>query len=104
AHRSPHHDFLSHAAHPPELHREALELLWPASGLGVRARHLRHRPQAVEDPAGEAYLLGERLVDVDRVEVARRACVADGDVRVGGHPQLGPLALREAPPAPLTTL
>ena len=48
----------------------------------VCARDLGHRPQPVQDPSGQADLLGERLVDVDRAEVAGGAGVPDSDVRV----------------------
>ena len=82
AHRAGHDDFLLGEAHAPELHRQALELVGPARGLRLGARHLGHRPQPVQDAAGQADLLGELLVDVDRVEVSRRARVADGHVLV----------------------
>src|SRR5919107_2049259 len=74
-----------------ELDLEPLERVRPAGGLGQRAGDLRHRPQAMEDLAGEADLLGEVVVDVDGVEVARRARVADGEVAVGRDLELGQL-------------
>src|SRR5512142_720742 len=46
----------------------------------VCARDLRHRPPPVEDATGEPDPLGVLLVDVDRVEVARRARVANRHV------------------------
>ena len=70
-------DLLLEHAHAAKLHREPLEPLRAAEGLGVGASHLGHRPQPVQDAAGEAHLLGELLVDVDRVEVTRGAGVAD---------------------------
>src|SRR4029079_548255 len=70
-------------AHAAERHAEALERVRAARGLGLRPGDLRHRPQAVEDLPREPDLVGEVVVDVDRVEVARRARVADRQVLVG---------------------
>ena len=60
----------------------------PPSGLGVGASHLGHGPEPVQDPPGEADLLRELLVDVNRVEVARGAGVADRQIPVGGDLEL----------------
>ena len=58
-------------AHAAELDREALQRARVAAGdRGVGARDLGHRPEAVQDAAGQADRLGELGVDVDRVEVA----------------------------------
>jgi hypothetical protein len=59
-----------------------------SGGLGLGARDLGHRPQAVEDPARQADRARELVVDVDRVEVARRARVANGQVAVGSDLQV----------------
>ena len=50
-------DLLADHAHPAELDAEPLEMLGAAGRLGVRPRDLGHRPQAVQDPAGEPDLL-----------------------------------------------
>ena len=44
----------------------------------------------------------ELVVDVNRVEVTGRTRVANGDVGVGRHPQLDPVALAQAHCAPRT--
>jgi hypothetical protein len=54
---------------------ERLERGRVAGRLGLRAGDLRHRPQAVQDLARQPDRLRELVVDVDRVEVARRARV-----------------------------
>ena len=59
-----------------------------AAGVRLGARDLGHRPQPVQDPPGQADRLGELLVDVDRVEVARGAGVAVGQEAVGRDTQL----------------
>src|SRR5215217_7543441 len=69
--------------HAAELDLEALQRQRVAGRLGLGARHLRHRPQAVQDPAGQPHGSRELVVQVDRVEVARRAGVAVGQVAVG---------------------
>src|SRR6188472_4029201 len=76
-------DLLLREAHPAELDGEAPERARVASG-GVRAgpRHLGHRVEAVQDVRRESDLLRELGVDVDRVEVARRARVAVREVLV----------------------
>src|SRR5207244_4187991 len=74
--------------HPAKLDPQAPELLRAARRLGLGARDLSHRVQAVQDAAREADLPGEVLVDVDRVEVAGRAGVADGEIAVGRDLQL----------------
>ena len=53
-------------------------MLGASRSLGLRASHLGHRPQAVQDPPGQTNRFGELLVDVDRVEVAGGAGVASG--------------------------
>src|SRR3954447_13378376 len=82
-----------------ELDGQALERIRAAAGLGLGPRDLRHRPQAVQDLARQPDLLGEVVVDVDRVEVAGRARVADRDVAVGRDLELGELlaGLHHAP-------
>src|SRR4051794_21455475 len=78
-----HHDLVLGQAHAAELDAQPPQRRRVAGRLGLGARDLRHRPQPVEDPPGQADLPGELLVDVDRVEVAGRARVADGEVPVG---------------------
>ena len=97
-------DLLAHPAHPAELDAERLELVGTAGGVGVGPRHLRHRPQPVQDPPRKPDALGELLVDVDRVEVARRARVAHGHVRIGRDLELDRVALAEGHEIPLTML
>src|SRR5947209_19400324 len=55
----------------------------------------------MQDPPRQADLLGECLVDVNRVEVSGRARVAHGHVRVGRDSELNRLSLLQAHP-PLT--
>src|SRR3954451_519737 len=75
--RARHRDLLLGEAHPAKLHGQPLERAGVAAGGGrVGPGHLSHRVEAVEDVAGQARLLGELGIDVDRVEVARRAGVA----------------------------
>src|SRR5215210_6139136 len=76
-HRAGNRDLLLGEPHPAELDGQPPQAPRIATG-GVDARpgHLGHRPQAVEDVRGQAHLLRELGVDVDRVEVARRARVA----------------------------
>src|SRR4051794_13424039 len=88
ADRRAHDDLLLGHPHAAELHAEALEPVGTATALGLRPRDLGHGVEAVQDLAGQADLLGELLVDVDRVEVARRARVADREVLVRHHRQL----------------
>src|SRR3954453_14422225 len=83
-------DLLLGEAHAAELDLEALEL----PRLADRAGDLGHRPEAMEDAAGEPDRLGELLVDVDRVEVAGRARVAIRQVTVRGDLQIGDLGHR----------
>ena len=94
AHGASDHDLLLGHAHAAKLDREALEMLGAAGRLGLRARDLGHRPEAVQDAPGQADGARELLVDVDRVEVARGAGVAGGEVLVGRDPHLGDPALR----------
>src|SRR5512132_3051838 len=82
-----HGELLLGEAHAAELHRQAPELARLADG----ARDLRHGPEAMEDAAREADRLRELLVNVDRVEVARRARVAVGEVAVRRDLELGAL-------------
>ena len=64
-------------AHSAELDRKPLQRARVARGhRGVGPRDLGHRPEPVEDAAGQADLLCELLVDVDRVHVARCLGVA----------------------------
>src|SRR3954454_7766239 len=90
-----HDDLLLGEPHSAELDAQAPELARVAArGGGVRARHLGHAVEAVEDVARQPDVAGELGVDVDRVEVARRARVAVRQVAVGRDLQLGnPLAL-----------
>ena len=83
----------SSIADAAELDLEALEPVGTAELLRVRPCDLRHRVQAVQDPAGQPDLPGELLVDVDRVEVARCAGVADGHIAVRGDLELELIAL-----------
>src|SRR5215207_175568 len=83
--RAGHGDLLFGEAHPAELHRQPPQAAGiAAGGVHNRARHLRHRPQPVQDVRRQADLLRELRVDVDRVEVARRAGVAVRQVLVRG--------------------
>jgi hypothetical protein len=66
-----------------ELDRQPLEMLGPAQRLGLRAREQRHRVEAVEDPPGQPDRPRELVVEMDRVEVAGGAGVADRGVAVG---------------------
>src|SRR3954447_16102065 len=77
-----HRDLALEHPHPAERDAQALERVRAAGRLGLRAGDLGHRPEAVEDLARQPDLLGEVVVDVDRVEVARRTGVADGQVPV----------------------
>src|SRR5680860_139631 len=87
-----HRDLLLGHAHAAELHGEALEGARIAAGRAhVGARHLGHAIEAVKDVARQAHLLGELVVDVDRVEVARGARVAVREVLVRRDLQLGDL-------------
>src|SRR5271165_6805313 len=60
--------------------------------LCLGPRNLRHRPQPVQDTPRQAYRARELLVDVDRIEVSRRARIAHGQVPVGRNSDLGDLA------------
>src|SRR3954447_10361082 len=82
-------DLLLGDPHAPELDRQAPQRARIARRLGVRPGDLRHRVEAVEDVAGQAHSLRELGIDVDRVEVARRARVAVREVFVRGDMQLG---------------
>ena len=79
-----------------------------ASGPAGRLRHARARPgPSSTGRAGCARAgrpRGELLVDVDRVEVARRARVADGQVLVRRDPQLRRRRPGPRPPTPRTML
>src|SRR5262249_37215883 len=97
-------DLLAEAPHSAELNAELPQRLGAAGGLGVGAGDLGHRPEAMEDAPRQADLLGELLVYVDRVEVARGPGVADGDVLVGGDLELDRVALLETHDPPLTML
>ena len=91
-HGARHGDLLLGHAHAAELDGEALQRARVAAGGGhVGARHLRHPVEAVEDVARQADLLGELVVDVDRVEVARGAGVPVRQVLVRRDLQLGDL-------------
>ena len=94
AHRAAHDDLLLGHAHAAELHRQPLQVRGPARRLGLRARDLRHRPQPVQDPPRQPDRARELLVDVDRVEVARGARVAIGQVLVRRDAQLAGSARR----------
>jgi hypothetical protein len=87
--RRGHDDLLLEHAHPAELDAQPAQRVRAAGGLGLGARDLGHRPQPVQDPSGQADLLGELLVDVDRVEVPGGARVADGQVAVGRDLEVG---------------
>src|SRR5215204_5343786 len=102
----PAHDYLLLGeAHAAELDREPPQRRGVAvRGLGARPRHQRHRVEPVEDVRGQADLPRELGIDMDGVEVARRAGVAVRQVLVRGDPQLlDRLALLHAHP-PLTML
>ena len=63
----------------------------PPASVAARATWaIEYRPCRIRP--GRPDRLGELLVDVDRVVVARRARVADGEEAVGGDPQLGDLS------------
>src|SRR5215213_5397128 len=82
-------DLLLRQAHSAELNGQpAQRARVAAAGLGAGASDLRHRVEAVQDVRREPHLLGELRVEVDRVEVARRARVAIRQVLVGRHLQL----------------
>src|SRR3954454_24442465 len=83
------HDLLLRQAHPAELDGQSLERARVAARrAGHRTRDLRHRVEPVQDVRRQPDLLGELTVDVDRVEVARRARVAVRQVLVRRHLQL----------------
>ena len=84
--------------------------MWARVVRLVSDRTLGHRPQPVEDPAGKADLPREVLIDVDRVEVAARARVTDGEIPVRRHLELERVARLHEPPltssvhVPVTTV
>src|SRR5947209_4069663 len=99
-HRAADHHLLTQLSDPAELNRQSAELLRSSGRVGMRPCHLGHRPQPVEDAAGQPHLLGEPLVDVDGIEVARGSGVAHGDERVRSDLELDGVALVHD--APLT--
>ncbi len=88
-------DLLPRHAHPAKLHGQPLEVLGSTGRVGVGTRHLGHRPQPVQDATGQPDSLGELLVDVDRVEVARGTRVAHGHIRIRSDLQLDRVALAQ---------
>ena len=79
-----------------EPHGEALQPRRVAVGDGLHDRLAahRHRAEAVGDDAGQADLLGERLVEMDRHLVARRVAVAERLVVVDVDVRRTPARLR----------
>src|SRR5690349_17684235 len=76
-------DLLLGQADAAELHGQPLQLARvAAAGIDRCTRNLGHAPEPVQDVPREADRLRELGVQVNRVEVARRACVAEGKVLV----------------------